>query len=93
MSDLSRQDVVSALGPVHANVVSEIIGLGIDPVEFAEARVWHVQNKALMENGSSPRHPAGPVGEAIAILERLDLEQQDQSCEASPDDRFDWAVN
>jgi hypothetical protein len=75
MGVVSREDVVSALGAIEAARVDEIVAVGVDNVEFAEARVWFAQNKVLVEIGNHPRHPAGRVGRVVEILERIDAEQ------------------
>lgn len=69
--DLSREDIVSALGPVGDVVVKEILATGITPVQLAEARVWVVMDRVLGEVGADRRHPVGEVGRAVAILEQL----------------------
>ena len=66
--DLSREDIVSALGPVGDVVVKEIFATGITPVQLAEARVWVVMDRVLGEVGADRRHPVGEVGRAVAIL-------------------------
>ena len=71
MSELSRDDVALALGPVDDGVADEIIATGITPVQLAEARVWIVMDRVLREVGGDRRHPVGEVGRAVAILERL----------------------
>jgi hypothetical protein len=75
MSDLSRDDIVWALGPVDEARIIEIMESDVDLLQFAEARVWFVHNKAMAESGIAPRQVEGPVGHVLEILERIDAEQ------------------
>ena len=70
MAELSREDVVIALGAVDDEVIDGIIAAGITPIELAEARVWLVVERALREVGAGRRPPADGVGRVVAILDQ-----------------------
>ena len=71
MADISRDDIVAALGSVGDDVVDDIIATGVTPVQLAEARVWVVVDRVLGEVGADRRHPVGEVGRVVAILQQL----------------------
>lgn len=71
MTDLSRDDVIAALGPIDDEVIEDLIATGITPVQLAEARVWVAMDRVLTEVGADRRHPVGEVGRAVAILQQL----------------------
>src|SRR4051812_41070769 len=69
MSELSRDDVISQLGPLGDITVAEVIATGITLEELKVAR----EEIAKDESGSNSEIwlPHGPVGRVIDIVERV----------------------
>ena len=69
MSELSRDEVLSVLGPMDDVVVAEIIGTGATLDDLKLARVEIHKDEA----GANPesRLPLGTVGRVIEIVERV----------------------
>jgi len=70
MSELSRDEVVALVHPVDDATVAEIIATGVTLEEFKRACAFFVRQKKTHQPEELPR---GPVGRAIAILERVGL--------------------
>jgi hypothetical protein len=73
MTELSRDDVVAALGPLDDTVVAEIIATGITQEGLAAAHARVVKDSEKHDPGT-PLEP-GPVARVIEILERLPMEK------------------
>jgi hypothetical protein len=69
MSELSRDDVVSVVGPIGDAAVAEIIGTGISKEELVLANARMIQDRAA-HNPGGPLTP-GPFAQVVEILERL----------------------
>jgi len=69
MSEISREDVLSQLGPLDDIAVAEIIATGATMADLKLARAEIVKD----EKRSNPenRLPLGPVGRVIDIVERV----------------------
>jgi hypothetical protein len=73
MPELSRDDVVAALGPLDDTVVAEIIATGITSDGLAAAHARVVEDGKRHDPGP-PLEP-GPVARVIEILERLPMDK------------------
>jgi hypothetical protein len=51
MTVATRRDIVAVLGPVDDATVVEIIGMGVEVEELAEAQAWIINDEALMNAG------------------------------------------
>ncbi len=71
MAPLTREEIMSVLGPVDEILMSEIMKSGATPPELSEAHAWMVNEEALINEGR--RHPTGKVGELIELLNACDL--------------------
>jgi len=75
MTTMTRDNVVSVLGPVDETLISEVIATGASPEELREAWAWLNGDEALMGEGR-------PLpGARIAAL--IDLLEADEEQEAS----------
>lgn len=77
MTQLTRDDVIKAVGEIDDVAIAEIIGIGATAEELAEAQAWLANDEPLM-NAGRPL-PTGRVGELVEILEEL---EQDEDHEA-----------
>lgn len=84
MTQLTRDDVIKAVGEIDDVAIAEIIGTGATAEELAEAQAWLANDEALM-NAGRPL-PSGHVGELVEILEELeqDADDGDEVKEAGP---------
>jgi hypothetical protein len=69
MTQLTRDDVIKAVGEVDDVTIAEIIGTGATAEELAEAQAWLANEDALLDAGMPP--PNGRVRELIDILAEL----------------------
>jgi len=81
MTNLTRDDVIKAVGEVDDVTVAEIIGTGATAEELAEAQAWIANEDVLLEPGKPP--PAGRVRELIDILAELETDEEEDE-EAGP---------
>ena len=72
MTQLTRDDVILAVGQVDDIVVAEILNMGATAEELAEARAWLANNEPLMSTGRPLA--TGRVSRLIEILEEIDEE-------------------
>jgi hypothetical protein len=70
MAELSRDEVISVLGPKLSDVVvAEIIGTGITKDELLQARARVIKDTATHNPG--PAMTPGHIASVVDILERL----------------------
>jgi hypothetical protein len=81
MTNLTRDDVIKAVGDVDDVTIAEIIGTGATAEELARAQAWIATEDVLLDAGKPP--PAGRVRELIDILEELETDE-DEDQEAGP---------
>jgi hypothetical protein len=67
---LTREQVLSALGPVEDVVIAQIIGTGASPEELAEARAWVANDEPLVNTGK--RLASGRVAQLVEILAAME---------------------
>lgn len=76
MKRVTRDDVVSAIGPVDDGIIAAIIGTGATVNELAEAQAWIANDEPLMNDGRPLA--AGRVRELIDILAELEPDEDDE---------------
>jgi len=76
MTQLTRDDVIKAVGEVDDVTIAEIIGTGATAEELAEGQAWIVNDDPLL-NAGKPL-PSGRVRELIDILAELDQSEDDE---------------
>jgi hypothetical protein len=81
MTNLTRDEVIKAVGEVDDVTIAEIIGSGATAEELAEAQAWIATEDALHNAGKPP--PAGRVRELIDILAELETDEEEDQ-EAGP---------
>ena len=81
MTNLTRDDVIKAVGEVDDVTIAEIIGTGATAEELAEAQAWIANEDVLLDAGKPP--PAGLVRELVDILAELETDE-DEDEEAGP---------
>ena len=69
MSELSRDDVVSVVGPIGDAAAAEIIATGISKEELVAANARMIHDRAAHDPGG-PLTP-GPFAQVVEILERV----------------------
>lgn len=69
MSELSRDDVVSIVGPISDAAIAEIIGTGISKDQLVAAKSQVIQDRKTHNAGNSLA--PGPFAQTVDILERL----------------------
>jgi hypothetical protein len=77
MTQLTRDDVVKAIGEADDVTIAEIIGTGATAEELAEAQAWIVNDEALV-NAGKPL-PSGRVGELVEILTELEPNEDEEA--------------
>ena len=75
MTNLTRDDVIKAVGEVDGVTIAEIIGTGATAEELAEAQAWLANEDALVKAGKPP--PTGRVRELIDILAELEQDEDE----------------
>jgi len=73
MTNLTRDDVIKAVGEVDDVTIAEIIGTGATAEELAEAQTWIANEDVLLDAGKPA--PAGHVRELIDILAELETDE------------------
>ena len=81
MTNLTRDDVIKAVGEVDDVTIAEIIGTGATAEELAEAQAWIANEDVLLDVGKPA--PAGHVRELIDILAELETDEEEDE-EAGP---------
>ena len=78
MTNLTRDDLIKAVGEVDDVTIAEIIGTGATAEELARAQAWIATEDVLLDAGKPP--PAGRVRELVDILAELETgEEEDQN--------------
>ena len=70
MADLTRGEVLAALGPVDDILVSDILATGASDQEFLQARSWLANDEAPINAGEPLA--SGRVARLMAILGTLE---------------------
>jgi hypothetical protein len=81
MTNLTRDDVIKAVGEVDDVTIAEIIGTGATAEELAEAQAWIANEDVLLDAGKPP--PAGRARQLIDILSELETDEEEDQ-EAGP---------
>jgi hypothetical protein len=81
MTQLTRDEIIKAVGQVDDVTVAEMIGTGATAEELAEARAWALNDAPLLNAGK--KLPTGRVRELIDILAELEPDEEDGQ-EAGP---------
>jgi hypothetical protein len=76
MTDLTREDVIKAVGAVDDVTIAQIIGTGATREELAEAEAW-IENDEALINAGKPL-PKGRLGELVEILTELEQSGDDE---------------
>jgi hypothetical protein len=77
MTQLTREDVIKAVGEVDDVTTAQIIGTGATPEELAVAQAW-IENDEALINAGRPL-PSGRVGELVEILDELETDEDEQA--------------
>ena len=75
MTELTRDDVVAALGQVDDVVVQEILATGASAEELARARAWLANDEAPINAGEPLA--SGRVARLMELLADLDAASED----------------
>jgi hypothetical protein len=70
VADLTRDEILAALGPVDDILVSDILATGASADEFTRARAWLANDEAPINAGESLA--SGRVARLMEILESLE---------------------
>lgn len=70
MADLTRTDIVAALGPIEDIVVSDILATGASLEELTQARAWLANDEAPINAGDPLA--SGRVARLMEIIESLE---------------------
>jgi hypothetical protein len=81
MTNLTRDDVIKAVGEVDDVTIAEIIGTGATAEELAGAQAWIATEEVLLDASKQP--PAGRVRELVDILADLETDEEEDQ-EAGP---------
>jgi hypothetical protein len=71
---LTREDVLSVIGPADEILITEIIATQATREELAHAWAWLNNDEALINEGRSL--PNGRTGDLIQLLSSLDEEEE-----------------
>jgi hypothetical protein len=77
MTQLTREDVIKAVGEIDDVTTAQIIGTGATPEELAEAQAW-IENDEALINAGRPL-PSGRVGELVEILDELESDEDEEA--------------
>jgi hypothetical protein len=75
MTQLTREDVIKAVGETDDVAIAEIIGTGSTAEELAEAQAWIESADALV--GAGKPAPGGRVCELIDILSEIETDEEE----------------
>ncbi len=81
MPPVSREDVISILGPVDELTLAEIIHTGATAAELEEARAWTVNDEPLMNAGRPLAN--GRIVRLIEIIRDLEKDEEALAARAS----------
>jgi hypothetical protein len=71
---ISREDIVTVLGPIDDDLVSEVAALDPSPEELMQAWTWVSADEALVNEGRSL--PSGKIAQLIEILSPPDGDER-----------------
>ncbi|KXF77008.1 hypothetical protein ATN84_13555 [Paramesorhizobium deserti] len=71
---ITREEVISVLGPVDDTLVADIVTTGATLEELVRAWGWINNDEALVKEGISP--PTGRAAELIDLLSQDDEEEE-----------------
>ncbi|HWV96004.1 MAG TPA: hypothetical protein VN130_02560 [Xanthobacteraceae bacterium] len=74
MTRLTRNDVLSVIGPADEVLVTEIIATEATLEELTQAWAWVKNDEALINEGRAL--PSGRTGELIELLDRQDDDEE-----------------
>lgn len=77
MTQLTREDVIKAVGETDDVTTAQIIGTGATAEELAEAQAWRENDEALINTGRPL--PSGRVGELVEILDELEPDEDQEA--------------
>jgi hypothetical protein len=75
MTALSRDEVITILGPVDDLVLAQIIGMGATAHELAEARAWTANDEPLVNAGRPLAE--GRVVRLIDLIRELEKDEEE----------------
>lgn len=75
MTQLTREDVIKAVGETDDVTIAEIIGTGATAEELAEAQAWIENADALVDTGKPM--PSGRVRELADILSEIEMDEEE----------------
>lgn len=75
MTQLTREDVIKAVGETDDVTIAEIIGTGATAEELAEAQAWIENADALVDTGKPM--PGGRVRELADILAEIEMDEEE----------------
>jgi hypothetical protein len=79
MTQLTREDVLKAVGEIDDVAIAQIIGTGATAEELAEAQAWMTNADALLDAGKPPA--AGRVRELIDIFSELETDAEEEEAD------------
>jgi len=74
MAQLTKAEVVAALGRINDGTIAQIIATGATREELAEAYAWTANDEPLM-NAGRPR-ASGRVGRLVELLSRMQEDEE-----------------
>lgn len=74
MGPLTREDILSVVGPVDETVIADVIATGATLGELSEAWAWATNDEALISEGRPP--PTGRAAQLVDIL--ADQDEDDE---------------
>ena len=77
MTQLTREDVIKAVGEIDDVTTAQIIGTSATAEELAEAQAWLANDEALIHAGRPL--PSGRVGELVEILDELETDEDEEA--------------
>ena len=75
MTQLTRVEVIKAVGETDDVTIAEIIGTGATAEELAEAQAWIENADALVDTGKPM--PSGRVRELADILSEIEMDEEE----------------
>jgi len=71
---LTRDEVLSVIGPADEVLITEIIATGATPEELSQAWAWVNNDEALINEGRPL--PSGRTGDLVELLDAQDDEEE-----------------
>jgi hypothetical protein len=75
MTNITRDDVTKAVGPVDDVTIARIIGTGASAEELAEAKAWIANDEPLINAGKPLAK--GRIGELVDLLTEVELTEEE----------------